>query len=110
MVNKEYNLTAFNLESIRQAALNKSIRYKGRKINRDVANLGYTLDDVSSCIASLTMSDYQKTVKYDDSNDVFDVYIKNRTNHLQTTDRIYMKLRLLKDDVIEIVEVGSFHL
>ncbi len=105
-------MAPFNLDAIRNAALRKNIRYKGRKVSRDVTNLGYTLDDVSNCISALTTIDFNKTESYLESETVFDVYIKNFQRKEQPADRIYMKLRLLEGGGIQVdqVEIGSFHL
>ena len=110
MVKLGYDLATFDLEAIRNAALQKNIRYKGRKVSRDVTNLGYTLDDVSDCISALTTNDFRETKLYSESEAVFDVYIKNFERKEQPPDRIYMKLRLLKDGAIQLIEIGSFHL
>jgi hypothetical protein len=40
----------YDLGQIIAAAKQKNIVYGGRKINQDIANLGYTLDEVSNCI------------------------------------------------------------
>lgn len=98
----------FNLDKIREAASQQRIRYKGLKVPKDIRNLGYTLEEVSICIISLTSADFQKTIEYPDQTS-HDVYIKNIIRE-QQTDKIYMKLRLLEDGEIEIVEIGSFHL
>jgi hypothetical protein len=106
-----YNLATFDLEAIRNAALQKNIRYKGRKVSQDVTNLGYTLDDVSDCISALTTNDFKKTESYFESEAIFDVYIKNFQRKEQSPDRIYMKLRLLEGEVqVDLIEIGSFHL
>ncbi len=105
-------MVTFNLEAIRNAALQKNIRYKGRKVSQDVTNLGYTLEDVSDCISALTTNDFKKTESYSESEAVFDVYIKNFQRKEQPSDRIYMKLRLLEGGGVQVdqVELGSFHL
>lgn len=98
----------FNLDKIREAASQQNIKYKGLNVPKSIRNLSYTLEDVSACIVSLTAADFQKTIEYPDKT-IHDVYIKNVIRKEQT-DRIYMKLRLLEDREIEIVEIGSFHL
>jgi hypothetical protein len=101
-------LPFFNLDKIRAAVSQQRIRYKGLKVPKDIRNLGYTLEEVSACIISLTLADFQKTIEYPDQT-VHDVYIKNIIREEQT-DQIYIKLRLLEDGEIQIVEIGSFHL
>lgn len=96
-----------NLDEMRQAATKQQINYAGRKVSRDIANLGYTLPEVASCIASLTPNDFKESIDYPDKS--YDVYIKDvvRTDQV---DRIYMKLRLHENGEIKILEIGSFHL
>jgi len=101
-------LPFFNLDKIREAASLQRIKYKGLKVPKDIKLLGYTLAEVSACIISLTPTDFQKTIEYPDQS-IHDVYIKNIIREEQT-DRIYIKLRLLEDGEIQIVEIGSFHL
>jgi hypothetical protein len=101
-------LPFFNLDKIRAAVSQQRIRYKGLKVPKDIRNLGYTLEEVSAYIISLTLADFQKTIEYPDQT-VHDVYIKNIIREEQT-DQIYIKLRLLEDGEIQIVEIGSFHL
>jgi hypothetical protein len=101
-------LPFFNLDKIRVAASLQQIEYAGCKVRKDIANLGYTLEVVADSIASLTPTDFQKTIVYPDQT-AHDVYIKNVIREEQT-DKIYMKLGLLDNGEIEIVEIGSFHL
>ena len=107
MVTKRLYLPIYNLDEIRQAATKQQIRYAGRKVNRDIANLGYTLQDVANSIVSLTPKDFKESVDY--SAKSYDVYIKDVVRTEQT-DRIYMKLRLQENGEIKILEIGSFHL
>jgi hypothetical protein len=98
---------AYSLDDIRALAEQHRIRYEGRKVYRDIANLGYTLDDVARCIAGLRIEHFRETVVFE--NATFDVYLKNfhRSQDLPP-DRIFMKLRLLDSGELE-VGIGSFH-
>ncbi|MFI3157269.1 MAG: type II toxin-antitoxin system MqsR family toxin [Methylococcaceae bacterium] len=100
----------FDLAKIREAASQQRIQYRGgsrSKVRKDIANLGYSLDDVTNCIISLTATDFKKTISYPDQS-FDDVYFKNVIREEQS-DEIYMKLRLMEDGEIQIVEIGSFH-
>lgn len=99
---------AYPLDNIRALAEQNRIRYEGRKVSRDIANLGYTLDDVARCITGLRAAHFKETVVFE--NATFDVYSKDfhRSEDLPP-DRIYMKLRLLENGDLE-VGIGSFHL
>lgn len=101
----------FSLDKIREASSKQRIQYRGgdrNKVRKDIANLGYTLEDVISCIVSLTINDFKETKKYPDQT-FDDVYIKDVIRE-DSIDRVYMKLRLLENGQIQIVEIGSFHL
>ena len=98
----------YDLDKIRQAASLHQIKYKGLKVVQDIRNLGYTVEEISVCIVSLTTADFQKTIEYPDQT-AHDVYIKNIVRGEQI-DRIYMKLKLRENGEIQIVEIGSFHL
>jgi hypothetical protein len=100
-------LPIYNLDEMRQAASKQRINYAGRKVNKDIANLGYTLQDVVNCIVSLTVKDFKESVTYPEKS--YDVYIKDVVQTEQT-DRVYMKLRLEENGEIKILEIGSFHL
>jgi hypothetical protein len=99
----------YDLEKIIVAAKQRNIVYGGRKVNQDIANLGYTLDEVSDCIAQLRPEHHQKIWVSDDNSSVFDVYIIRFSPKEGQIDSIYMKLRLLKNGQIQ-VGLGSFHL
>lgn len=100
---------AYLLDDIRAAADQHRVRYEGRKVNSDIRNLGYTLEDVAHCISGLQTRQFQKSLKYKDSS-CYDVYIRDfRQGEDKPTDRIYMKLRLLDTGQLEI-GIGSFHL
>jgi hypothetical protein len=110
MVNNpiETHEPAYPLDQIRAAAEAGQILYGGRKVGRDIQNLGYTLEDVAGCIAGLRQAHYKKTLIYQDPGTVFDAYERD-FEHKGRIDRVYMKLRLLPGGIVH-VSVGSFHL
>ena len=63
----------YDLEKVKVAARLKNIEYRGYKLYRDIANLGYELHDVADCIAHLKTFNFSKTINYNDHYD--DVYI-----------------------------------
>jgi len=104
-------LSHYNLDSIRKAAAQKSIRY-GRKVSNDIANLDYTLEDVLDCICKLTEADFEKLFFYSDTKTILDGYRTKYQRKEQPLDELYIKLRLLDDGEIRIdtIYLGSFHL
>ena len=103
----------FDLDRIREAARQQQIEYRGGKdsnVRKTIANLGYTLPDIVNSITSLSSSNFHKTYEYPDKT-FDDGYITTVIREEEEIkDKIFMKLRLLDDGEIEIVEIGTFHL
>ncbi len=101
----------YSLDKIIDAAKKQNIIYGGRKVNRDISNLGYTLNEVAQCITQLQSHHYQKTLEFSNENikEIFDVYIIKFLICDEKQDTIYIKLRLLESGQIYI-KLGSFHL
>lgn len=98
----------YNLEDVRNAARNGCVEYRGRKVRRDIDNLGYELADVVSCLLSLTSSDFDKTHTYE-NGDIDDAYCVDFTSSANSeSDSIYIKFSLINDCLI--VDIASFHL
>jgi hypothetical protein len=106
-------LAHFDLYKIREAAKQQKIEYRGGRnsnVRKTIANLGYTLIDVVNSITSLSPSDFHNTYEYPDQT-FDDGYItKVIREDEEKEDEIFMKLRLLDNGGIEIVEIGAFHL
>ncbi|WP_340124539.1 type II toxin-antitoxin system MqsR family toxin [Methylobacter svalbardensis] len=106
---KESYQPSYSLDVIRQSAQKGDFRYDGRQVDRDIRNLGYTGDDVKSCIANIITNQFQKSIQYE--NATYDVYISDYQKHDDAPiDKIYMKLRLLPNGELQIAGIGSFHL
>ncbi len=106
---KESYQPRYSLDVIRQSAQKGSFRYDGRQVDRDIRNLGYTGDDVKRCISNLITGQFQKSIQYE--NAIYDVYITDYQKYDDAPiDKIYVKLRLLPNDELQIVGIGSFHL
>jgi hypothetical protein len=87
-----------------------NIEYRGRKVFRDTANLGYTLRDVADCLAKLTSRDYKKT-HYRENTLPDDEYICSYVREdegEQKTDRLYIKFCII--DGYLLIDLASFHL
>lgn len=103
----------YNLDSIREVAKQERIEYRGGRnsiARKTIANLGYSFENVVDSIASLTPSDFVETYKYLDQS-IDDGYIVKffRGDEMED-DKVFMKLRLLNNGEIEIVEIGTAHL
>jgi hypothetical protein len=109
--NPETKAMKYNLDKIREAAKKQKIEYRGGRnsnVRKTIANLGYTFTDVINCITSLSPSNFLTTYEYPDKT--FDDGYIIKLEHEEIDDEIFMKLRLLENGDIEIVEIGSFHL
>lgn len=101
-------MPVYNLNDVRKVAKTGKIRYRGRKVQRDIDNLGYELRDVQRCLMSLTEDDFDKAHPYLDSptDDAYVVDFPNPADE-DKTDRLYVKFRLLGDCLY--IDLGSFH-
>jgi len=99
----------YDLEQLVAAARARQIIYGGRKVHQDIANLGYSLNEVAICIQQLRADNFQKTWCNDDNTAIFDVYKIEFSPQDGQNDSIYMKLRLLDNGQV-FVGLGSFHL
>ena len=98
----------YNLEDIRNAARKGDVEYRGRKVRRDIDNLGYEFADVVACVVSLTSDDHYKTYIYDDG-DIDDAYcVSFIPPGRSECDSIYIKLSLINSCLV--VDIASFHL
>lgn len=103
-------LPKYDLTSVKSAANQLNIEYRGRKVRLDILNLEYELKDVALCLTQLSESDYRKTIHYDD-NLPDDEYICNFIkpgNEELAPDRLYIKYCLFEDCMT--IELASFHL
>ena len=98
----------YDLEDVRNAAKNGTVRYRGRKVFNDVNNLDYTFEETILCLLSLTKNDFDKSHEYNDGmpDDAYNLRYYNQ--RLDQTDDLYIKFRL-KNETLNI-NIGSFHI
>jgi hypothetical protein len=99
----------YDLEQVKAAAQSLDIEYRGRKVSRDVANLGYDMNDVSSCLCQLRSSDFRKTHSYG-NQPPDDEYIccYKKDPEEDEYDQLYVKFCLV--DGYLVIDLASFHL
>ncbi|VAW39280.1 hypothetical protein MNBD_GAMMA01-1968 [hydrothermal vent metagenome] len=99
-----------DLEKVREAAKLNNIEYRGFKLYRDIANLGYEKADVADCIEQLLESEFSKTIQYQDFSydDVYLCSYTKKNNENAVEDKLYIKLRLVNNFLS--IDLGSFHL
>jgi len=99
----------YDLEQVKAAAQSLDIEYRGRKVSRDIANLGYDMNDVSSCLCQLRSSDFRKTHSYG-KQPPDDEYIcrYKKDPEEDEYDQLYVKFCLV--DGYLVIDLASFHL
>lgn len=105
-------MSEHDLNDARAAASQLKIEYRGRKVMRDTANLGYELQDVADCILKLTTNDFRKTHIYDDTppDDEYICHYTKAEDEFEDdlVDELYVKFCLIDDCLL--IDLGSFHL
>lgn len=103
-------MAEYSLKDVREAAQQLNIEYRGRKVQRDIANLGYDIHDVANCLCTLTEDDFRKT-HYREVGPPDDDYICRFTKFVgddKQVDELYVKFCLIKNCLV--VDIASFHL
>lgn len=102
-------MAKYDLGKVKAAAQNLNIEYRGRKVSRDIANLGYELNDVASCLCQLSSSEFRKTHTYSDAppDDEYICFFKKEPDGEQI-DHLYVKFCLIDECLI--LDLASFHL
>lgn len=80
----------------------------GRRVQVDYQEMGYALDDVHDCLASLTPADYRGVFERDGIT--FDVYQPRYRGPAGPVDALYVKLSERTAAVLPQVVLVSFHL
>jgi hypothetical protein len=97
----------FDLERIREAGRLGKVGLQ-RTPQRDIQELGYSLDDVHRCIATLRSEDFHKSEAYEDHCEC-DVYLRGFLGPRGSVDDLYIKLRIPPTSIPQVVLI-SFHL
>ncbi|MFT7683321.1 MAG: hypothetical protein ACI935_002812 [Moritella dasanensis] len=104
-------MAEYDLEQVKAAAQSLGIEYRGRKVSRDIANLGYDINDVSSCLCQLRSCDFRKTHTYENQppdDEYICRYKKDPEEYEYEYDELYVKFCLI--DGYLIIDLASFHL
>ncbi len=100
-------MAVYDLENVKAVALQQKINYGSRKVQVDMANLDYELNDVADCLSKLTATEFRKAHEY--NNRAYDEYICTYTKiGNEVPDELYVKFCLLGDCLS--IELISFHL
>lgn len=99
---------AFALARIRELAAKERVIYRSPRVEQDVGNLGYSLEDVCSCIASLEDRHFQHSERPADQKFWQDVYHCQWSSVPGVPDALYIKLMLTPTTIT--VVLCSLHL
>lgn len=102
-------MAEYDLGLVKAAAQNLDVEYRGRKVSRDIANLGYSLSDVCKCLSTLTPDEFRKTHTYS-NGPPDDEYIcqYQRDPEEELIDELYIKFCLIDNYLV--IDIASFHL
>lgn len=98
----------YALGRIVAAARAGRVVFAGRRLQIDIAQLGYTLDDVHECLATLRPEDHRGVFEADGV--LFDVYLPGFHGPHGGIDELYVKLTERSEATLPQVVLASFHL
>jgi hypothetical protein len=101
----------YDLIDVQIAASNGRIEYSGPRVQRDIANLGYELADVTQCLCQLRAEEFLKTHLYEDRGESHDAYVTRFPrpgSEDGEIDELYIKFCMFGGSLT--IELGSFHL
>jgi hypothetical protein len=99
---------SYALSRVHELAKAGQIVYPFRKVQRDIANLGYSPGDVSTCLLSITGANFKRSEKYAGETKWHDVYLVSYDGPKGCIDNLYIKLQLT--DSLLLVSLTSFHI
>jgi hypothetical protein len=97
----------FDLERVREAGRLGKVGLQ-RTAQRDIQELGYSLEDVNRCIETLRPEDFHKSEAYGDHLEC-DVYLRGFQGSPGGFDDLYIKLRIPPTSIPQVL-LMSFHL
>tara|TARA_B110000211_G_scaffold52074_1_gene57393 strand:+ start:291 stop:608 length:318 start_codon:yes stop_codon:yes gene_type:complete len=99
----------YDLEQVKAAAQSLDIEYRGRKVSINIADLGYDINDVSSCLRQLRSSDFRKTHSYSNQRPDDEYICRYKKDPEEDEyDELYVKFCLV--DGCLVIDLASFHL
>ncbi|RZO86877.1 MAG: type II toxin-antitoxin system MqsR family toxin [Oceanococcus sp.] len=99
---------AYALAAIHELAKQQKLILESRKVQNDVGNLGYSIEEVCRCIAGLRDADFSISILYPGEKKWSDVYLKEfRASGRDDADHLYIKLRVPRGQQVVLF---SFHL
>jgi len=104
---EERDYPRYDLRQVRRLAALQRVVYANLSVVRDATNLGYSVEDVCSCLRKLKPSDFRHSGRYE-SPHWYDVYGTRFTSAAGYVDDLYIKLSLGKSCLV--IDLFSFHL
>ncbi len=97
----------YDLDRVIAAAVAGRVTF-GRKVQTDFQGMDYGVDDVHSCLASLSLRDYRGV--FERNGVKFDVYHPRYSGPTGHVDELYVKLSERSAATLPQIVVASFHL
>lgn len=98
----------YNLDEVCRLAGQGKINYAILKVEYNVQDLDYTLDEVCLCLRSLRPDDFKESILYPDADKWLDVYLVDLRGPTGDIDKLYVKLRVARGAIN--IHLHSFHL
>jgi len=106
MICRDY--PGYALERVHELASRQAVQYqRPGRVETDIDNLGYTLDDVCACLRALESEDFRESVQYTPGKRWHDVYRLRWRSRDGATDPLYIQFHLGHDCLVLIL--CSFH-
>lgn len=96
------------LDHIRELAAAEAVHFASSRVQRDTANLKYSLQAVCKCLATLTDGNFKHSVRYSESGPWMDVYLVRYRGPTDQDDPLYIKFSMTRNCLC--VVLHSFHL
>ncbi|HET7370999.1 MAG TPA: type II toxin-antitoxin system MqsR family toxin [Gammaproteobacteria bacterium] len=97
----------YSLDGVHRLAGFRQIAYAGKRVMRHVDELGFNLDDIGDCLASLQPLDFHRSERYTAKGRWHDVYLLRYRGSSGPTHDLYIKFRLNTECVL--IDLCSFH-
>ncbi len=101
------SVPAYELLRVRQLAAEKRVHFAGMRVFDDTSELGLELDDVCTCLGTLSDQHFKESIQYEDLPSWHDVYLVNMTVPSGDCYDMYIKFKMFGSCLVLLL--CSFH-